>query len=66
MAFIPQEDLAGPGLTIEDAAAAVGQVLRGIAIIDSRISDWKITIIDTIADKRPRVGWYWERDRRHR
>ncbi|ELB89787.1 hypothetical protein Rwratislav_27734 [Rhodococcus wratislaviensis IFP 2016] len=44
----------------------MGQVLRGIAIIDSRISDWKITIIDTIADKRPRVRWYWERDRRHR
>jgi 2-keto-4-pentenoate hydratase len=40
----------GPGITIDDAAAAVGSVLPAIEIIDSRISDWKITITDTIAD----------------
>jgi 2-keto-4-pentenoate hydratase len=50
IAFVLGGDLAGPGVTVADAAGAVAFVLPALEIIDSRISDWKITIVDTIAD----------------
>ena len=36
--------------TIADVISAVAYVLPAIEIVDSRIADWKITFIDTVAD----------------
>lgn len=50
IAFVLDRALAGPGVTRDDVLAATSEVLPAIEIIDSRIADWKITIVDTIAD----------------
>ena len=43
-------DLAGPGVSSTAALQAVDTAVAAIEIIDSRIADWKIGLIDTIAD----------------
>lgn len=48
--FVLKSRLQGPGVTLEQAAAAIGAVYPAIEIIDSRITDWNITLVDTIAD----------------
>ena len=48
--FVLKTQLAGPGVTLEDAAEAVGAVVPALELIDSRIRDWKIGLLDTIAD----------------
>jgi 2-keto-4-pentenoate hydratase len=48
--FVLSQTLAGPGVTREQAAAAIGQVYPAIEIIDSRIADWDIRLVDTVAD----------------
>ena len=50
LAFILREDLPGPGVTTADVRAATGAIVPALEVIDSRIRDWKITLIDTIAD----------------
>jgi 2-keto-4-pentenoate hydratase len=50
IAFVLSRRLAGPGVTVAEALAAVDFVLPALEIIDSRIADWKITLADTIAD----------------
>jgi 2-keto-4-pentenoate hydratase len=50
VAFVLNDTLAGPGVTAADAIAAVDYVLPALEIIDSRIADWKIGLIDTVAD----------------
>ncbi len=49
-AFVVGSDLAGPGVTVADAAAAVTAVHASLEIIDSRIVDWRIGLFDTVAD----------------
>jgi len=44
------QDLTGPGVTREEAAAALSGVSVAVEIIDSRIEDWKIRLTDTVAD----------------
>jgi len=48
--FVLGRDLAGPGVSTLDALAAIGWVTPAIEIIDSRIADWNIKLVDTIAD----------------
>lgn len=48
--FLLAETLKGPGVTREQAAAAIGAVYPAIEIIDSRIVNWDITLVDTVAD----------------
>lgn len=48
--FVLKETLTGPGVTREQAAAAIGEVYAAIEIIDSRIEDWDIKLVDTVAD----------------
>jgi 2-keto-4-pentenoate hydratase len=48
--FVLKETLTGPGVTREHAAAAIGEVYAAIEIIDSRIKDWDIRLVDTVAD----------------
>jgi len=42
--------LAGPGVTVAQASAAIGEVMAGLEIVDSRIENWRIKLADTIAD----------------
>jgi len=56
IAFVLSSPLRGPGVTIADAAAAVGYVLPALELIDSRIRDWKIGLADTIADNASSGG----------
>lgn len=49
IAFILAEDLDGD-LTEERVRAAAGRAVPAIEIVDSRIRDWSISIVDTVAD----------------
>lgn len=50
IAFVLARDLLGPGVTPEQALAAVDHARVCFEIVDSRIADWKIKIEDTVAD----------------
>lgn len=50
IAFILKAPLAGPGVTQADVLAATECIAPCFEIVDSRIAEWKIGIIDTIAD----------------
>ena len=48
--FILKDDLVGPGVTDADVLAATETVCACFEIVDSRIANWDIGIVDTIAD----------------
>ena len=48
--FVLKHSLQGPGVTLEQAAAAIGAIYPAIEIIDSRIANWDIKLVDTVAD----------------
>jgi 2-keto-4-pentenoate hydratase len=50
IAFWLRADLRGPGVTAEQALAATRGVSAALEIVDSRIADWRIKLVDTIAD----------------
>jgi 2-oxopent-4-enoate/cis-2-oxohex-4-enoate hydratase len=50
IAFILRQGLAGPGVTAAQVIAATEFIAPCFEIVDSRIADWKIGIIDTVAD----------------
>ncbi|MDN5940090.1 MAG: fumarylacetoacetate hydrolase family protein [Salinisphaera sp.] len=50
LAFVLCRDLDGPGVTATDVIRAPDYVVPGCEIVDSRITDGKIKIQDTIAD----------------
>ena len=50
MAFIMARDLVGPGVTTTNALAAIAGVAPAIEIVDSRVVDWRIRLVDTVAD----------------
>jgi 2-oxopent-4-enoate/cis-2-oxohex-4-enoate hydratase len=50
LAFRLTRDLAGPGVAVVDVLAATEAVAPCMEIIDSRIENWEISIVDTIAD----------------
>ena len=50
IAFILKSALNGPGVTPEQVIDATEAIAPCFEIVDSRIQDWKIGIIDTIAD----------------
>lgn len=56
VAFVLGRELTGPGVTIADAARAVEFVLPALEIVDSRIRDWRISIVDTVADNASSGG----------
>jgi 2-keto-4-pentenoate hydratase len=50
LAFRLGSDLSGPDIAVEDARAAVTEVFLALEVIDTRFTDWQITIADSIAD----------------
>lgn len=50
IAFLLKRALKGPGVTRADVLDATEGVMACFEIVDSRIRDWKISIVDTIAD----------------
>lgn len=56
IAFVLGKKLSGPGVTVADAFRAVDFVVPALEIVASRITDWKISIFDTIADNASSGG----------
>jgi 2-keto-4-pentenoate hydratase len=50
IAFVMGRDLVGPGITTSNALTAIAGVLPAIEVGDSRIADWRIQLVDTVAD----------------
>ncbi len=50
IAFVLEQTLRGPGVTPQDVLQATEHVRPCFEIVDSRITDWKIRIQDTVAD----------------
>lgn len=56
LAFVLNDDLQGPGVTLTDVIQATAGVMASFEIIDSRILDWKIKIYDSISDNASAAG----------
>lgn len=50
IAFVLKHGLNGPGISADQVVAATEYIAPCFEIVDSRIADWKIGIIDTVAD----------------
>lgn len=50
IALVLDAPLQGPGVTAMQASRAIGGATPAIEMVDSRIADWKIKLVDTIAD----------------
>lgn len=50
IAFILKDSLNGPGVTAADVVAATESIAPCFEIVDSRIQNWKIGIVDTVSD----------------
>lgn len=61
--FILADDLPGAGCTEDDVLAATAAYAPSIELIDTRITDWKIKLCDTIADNASSAGWVLGRER---
>ncbi|OBI18036.1 2-keto-4-pentenoate hydratase [Mycobacterium sp. E2327] len=55
--FILSDDLPGAGCTEDDVLAATEALVPSIELIDTRITDWKIALCDTIADNASSAGF---------
>ncbi len=62
LAFILKQPLRGQ-VTAEDVLQATDYVVPALEIVGSRIKDWKLTIVDTVADNAS-CGMYLLSDRR--
>ena len=54
--FVLGDDLPGEGCTVEDVLRCTAFVAPAIELIDSRIADWRIGLVDTIADNASSCG----------
>src|SRR5260370_34313119 len=50
VALVLQRDLTHPGITLTDLISAVAYALPAVEIVGSRIENWNIKLLDTIAD----------------
>ena len=56
LAFVLKRPLAGPGVNVARALSAIDYVVPAIEIIDSRIRDWDISLVNTVADNASSGG----------
>ncbi|MFD3459970.1 2-keto-4-pentenoate hydratase [Nocardia fluminea] len=61
--FILGADLPGEDCTEADVLAATVAYAPSIELIDSRITDWKIGLADTISDNASSAGWVLGKER---
>ncbi|MCW2670420.1 MAG: bphH [Frankiales bacterium] len=54
--FVLGDDLPGEGCTVADVLRCTDYIAPAIELIDSRIADWKIGLMDTIADNASSCG----------
>jgi 2-keto-4-pentenoate hydratase len=57
IALVLGQPLRGPGLSVSDIVAATAYALPAIEIIDSRIANWRISLLDTVADNASSGGF---------
>jgi len=57
VALVLGKPLRNKGLTADDVATAVAYALPAIEVIDSRIADWRIGLLDTVADNASSGGF---------
>jgi 2-keto-4-pentenoate hydratase len=50
LAFVMEQDLAGPGVTAARALTAIAGAVPAVEIVDSRVANWQIELVDTVAD----------------
>ena len=55
--FVLAHDLPGASCTEDDVLTATEALVPSIELIDTRITDWKITLCDTIADNASSAGF---------
>ncbi len=56
LAYVLGKSLPAPNCTVEDVLDATDYIQPAIELIDSRIKDWKIKLVDTIADNASSAG----------
>ena len=56
IAFMLNRELKGPGVTVADVLAATDYVFPALEVVASRVKDWKIKLVDTIADNASSGG----------
>ena len=64
IAFLIGEELSGGDLAAEDVLSATEACALGVEVVDSRIADWRIKLVDTIADNASYGGFSlgpWDR-----
>jgi len=57
IALVLGRPLTGPRVTVSEVVAATAYAVPAIEIIDSRIADWRITLVDTVADNASSGGF---------
>lgn len=65
LAFLLNRDLDAATVSEDDVRAATAAIAPALEIVDSRISDWRISLVDTIADNASYGGFIhgpWSRD----
>lgn len=50
IAFVLKQPLSSKNLTAKDISQATDYILPAIEVVDSRITDWRLTLADTISD----------------
>ena len=64
IAFLFKAELSGGNVTADDVLAATEACALGVEIVDSRVADWRIKLVDTIADNASYGGFTlgpWDR-----
>lgn len=57
IALVLGQPLTGPRVTVSDVVAATAYAVPAVEIIDSRIADWRISLLDTVADNASSGGY---------
>jgi 2-keto-4-pentenoate hydratase len=57
IALVLGRSLGGPRVTVSDVIAATAYAVPAIEIIDSRIADWRISLLDSVADNASSGGF---------